>query len=70
MIFENLKPRLDEAMAEADTVKKPQEVKLIYNELIGKDCMNPAFEYLFGNSRDFETRRDEYRFVLVILPKK
>ncbi len=70
MIFENLKPRLDEAIIESDKTQEPVEVKLIYNELIGRNCMNPAFEYLYSETRDFRTRRDEYRFVIVIYPKQ
>jgi len=70
MIFENLKPRLDEAILEADKTQEKCEVKLIYNELNGKSCMNPAFGYLYSKSRDFRIRHDEYRFVIVIYPKK
>jgi len=69
MIFENLKPRLNEAILEADKTQEECEVKLIYNELFSKDSLNPAFEYLFGLTRDFRTRHDEYRFILVIYPK-
>ena len=70
MIFENLQPRIDDAIKEADLTKEPKEVKLIYNE-IGYDwAMNPAFEYLFSKSIEFATRYDETRFVLIILPKK
>lgn len=69
MIFENLQPRIDEAIEIADKTKEPQEVKLIYNEISYRGAMNPAFEYLFTNSRPFTTRYDEFRFVLIIHPK-
>jgi len=69
MIFNNLKPRLDEAMKAAKVTGEGKEVKLIYNEIDYPSAMNEAFEYLFTHGQDFETRHDEYRFVLIIKPK-
>jgi len=70
MIFKNLQPRLDEAILEADKTQEECEIKLIYNELYDVTSLNPAYEYLFRNVRDFKIRHDEYRFVIVIYPKK
>ncbi len=69
MIFENLQPRIDDAILSADKTGEPVEVKLIYNEIGYRHAMNDAFEYLFWKSRPFQTRYDEYRFVLIILPE-
>lgn len=69
MIFENAKPRLDDAIKLANSSKESQEVKFIYNELCDKEAMGPAFNYLFWEGVDYTTRHDEYRFVLIIHPK-
>ncbi len=69
MILDNAKPRLQEAMDEADKTKLPQEVKFIYNELHTIDTITSVFEWIYKQGRDFATRRDEYRYVIIIQPK-
>jgi hypothetical protein len=70
MIWNNLKPRIEEAIVLADKDKVAQEVRLIYNELSSKNSMNECFEWLFSIGRSFATRFDEFRFVVIINPKK
>ncbi len=70
MILENAKPRLIEAIEKAKTTKKEQEVTFIYNELLNYDTISSVFDWLFRQSVDFETRHDEYRFVVIVKPKK
>ena len=69
MIFENAKPRLDEAIEKANSTKESQEVRFIYNELSDSESMSPVFNYFFKNSVEFSTRYDEFRFVVIIHPK-
>jgi hypothetical protein len=69
MILNNAKPRLNEAIENANKTKQPQEVTFIYNELLTYDTITLVFEWLFKQSIDFMTRHDEYRFVLIIQPK-
>ncbi len=69
MILENAKPRLLEAIEKANSTKEKHEVTFIYNELLSYDTIFSVFEWIFRQSIDFETRRDEYRFVIIIHPK-
>ncbi len=69
MILDNAKPRLIEAIEKAATTKEKQEVNFIYNELLNYDTISSVFDWLFRQSVDFETRRDEYRYVVIIKPK-
>lgn len=69
MIFENVKPRLDEAIELSERGLSKQDVSFIYNELTDKKSMSTVFEYLFIKSIAFATRYDEYRFVITINPQ-
>lgn len=70
MILDNAKPRLKEAIEKANSSKENQEVLFIYNELLSYDTIMSVFEWLFRDGVDFGTRHDEYRFVIIINPKK
>ena len=70
MILHNAIPRLTEAIKAAKTTEKTQEVNFIYNELLTCDTITSVFNWLFRNSIDFATRHDEFRFVVLIYPKK
>lgn len=70
MILENATPRLIEAIEKANTSGESQEVKFIYQELLNYDKIYSVFEWIFKQSVDFTTRHDEYRFVIIIHPKK
>ncbi len=69
MILENAKPRLLEAIAKSKELNTPQEVTFIYNEMLGYDTIFSVFEWLFRKSVDFQTRHDEFRFVIIIHPR-
>lgn len=69
MILENAKPRLVEAYDKAQKTGVPQEVKFIYNEILNYEEISPVFKWLFKEGMDFTTRRDEYRYVLIMNPK-
>jgi len=43
--------------------------KFIYNELLTHDTINSVFAWLFKEGVDFGTKREEYRFVIIIYPK-
>jgi len=70
MILENAKPRLLEAMALANCTQTNQEVTFIYNELHTHDTIGAVFMWIVEHFHDFTTRHDEYRFVVIIHPKK
>lgn len=71
MIYlENAQPRITEAIENAEKKKEIQEVKFIYNELNHCSSFNSVFEYLLKENVNFGIRHDEYRFVLLIFPKK
>lgn len=70
MILKNAQPRLNEAFDKANETKESQEVTFIYNEMLTHDTIFSVFEWLFRQGIDFTTRHDEYRFVLIIQPKK
>lgn len=69
MILENAKPRLNEAIVKANLSNKKQEVTFIYNEMLTSDTISSVFFWLFKESVAFETRHDDYRFVVIIHPK-
>lgn len=70
MILDNAKPRLEGAIEKANSENIEQEVKFIYNEMLTHDTISSVFDWLFRKSIDFRTRHDEYRFVVIIYPKK
>ena len=70
MILENALPRIKEAIEKADKTGEKPEVTFIYQELLNYDTVFSLFEWLFRNGTDFTTRHDEYRFVIIIHPKK
>ena len=70
MILENAKPRLNEAIEKANSTKEQQEVTFIYNELLNYDTITSVFDWLFRSGIDFGTRRDEYRFVIIVYPER
>lgn len=70
MILENATPRISDAMQLANSTKENQEVKFIYNELGNYDTIGAVFMWIFRQGHDFTTRHDEYRFVVIIHPKK
>ena len=70
MILENAIPRLEAAIKEADSTKEPTGVAFLYNEVLTHDTITSVFDWLFRKSTDFSTRHDEYRFVVIIHPKK
>ena len=69
MILDNAIPRLQEAIDLANSSKEKQEVSFIYNEMLTHDTISTVFMWLFRCSTDFETRHDEFRFVVIIHPK-
>ncbi len=69
MILDNAKPRLVEAIEKAKATKEEQEVTFIYNELLNYDTISSVFDWVFRQGVDFETRHDEYRFVVIIKPE-
>jgi hypothetical protein len=69
MILENAKPRLNEAIEKANSTNQKQEVTYTYSELLTHDTISAVFDWLFREHVDFETRHDEYRFVVIICPK-
>lgn len=70
MILRNATPRLMEAFNKATETKESQEVKFIYNELNNYDTIVAVFEWLYKQSIEFTTKYEEYRFVLIIHPKR
>ena len=69
MILDNAKPKLEEAIALTTLTGQSQEVKFIYNELVTYDTITSVFNWLFREGIDFTTKREEYRFVVIIHPK-
>ncbi len=69
MILKNAKPRLNEAIEKVISTKEKQEVTFIYNELLSHDTISSVFDWLFRENVDFQTRHDEYRFVIIVHPK-
>ncbi len=70
MIIENAKHRINEAFGKADLSNTEQELIYIYNELLNYDTITSVFDYIFRKGYDFKTRHDEYRFVVIVYPKK
>jgi hypothetical protein len=70
MILDNAKPRLLDAMQLANYTKENQEVRFIYNELGTHDTVGAVFMWILQQGHDFSTRSDEWRFVIIIHPKK
>lgn len=68
MILENLKPRLLETLIKATETNTPVEMPLIYNELLTHDKIYSVFEFMFNVGMDFETRKDEFRYVIIVKP--
>jgi hypothetical protein len=68
MILDNAKPRLEDAVFKANVTKRPQDVAFIYNELLTHDTIISVFDWLFKEGVDFATRRDEFRFVVIVQP--
>ena len=69
MILNNAIPRLEQAIEIATETKKEQQVRFLYNELLTHDTISSVFNYIFKKGIDFETRHEEYRFVVIIKPK-
>lgn len=68
MVLDNAKPRLLEAMANANSTKEKKEVTFIYHELYTHDTIGAVFMWILQEGHDFTTRSDEYRFVIIIHP--
>ena len=70
MILSNAKVRLNDAIEKANSTNEEQSVSFLYNELLTYDTITSVFDWLFREAVDFETRRCEYRFLIIIKPKK
>jgi len=70
MILNNAIPRLSEAMRLTEESKQDQEVPFIYNELLTYDTIGAVCLWIIRQGYEFTTRQDEYRFVIIIHPKK
>lgn len=68
MIFQNFLPKLKEAIHKAKALNEPQELRIIYNEIVHPKSMDETFNFLYVYSINFEVVYEEFRLLLIIKP--
>ena len=68
MILENAIPRLEKAIELSISEKQPKEVAFLYHELRTIDTISSVFNWIYEKGVDFQTRRDDSRFVIIVNP--
>lgn len=68
MILEYTIPKLEAKIKLANETNECQEERFLINELVTYDKIYSAFNWLFDNNVDFETKRTKDRFIIIIKP--